>query len=126
MISSNEKAYVIRKRRNYSYSDMAMALGIKPQRYGLYERGELINKEADKVADILYTIDIGAYPLTLKEKLMVMRLRHGESLFAVCTPDVFWNFVSGQGFKKHSVYFNLIASMSKGLINPEECNGKKL
>lgn len=126
-ISSNEKAYVVRKRRNFSYSDMAKTLGVKPQRYGLYERGELVNRQADGIADILFTIETGAFPMTLREKLLVMRLRHGESLFAICPSGVFWNFISGQGFRKHSAYFNLIASMSAGLIKFEEMpNGNKL
>jgi transcriptional regulator with XRE-family HTH domain len=100
MLGINEKAYLIRIRKKKTKTDMARVLKMEPSRYSIFEKGELIDPVAGEIVTGIYNAFVYAKPLTLKEKMLILKLRRRD-LHLYISETVFWNLYSGMGWKKH-------------------------
>jgi hypothetical protein len=100
MLANNEKAYLIRIRKKKTKADMAKTLKMEPARYSVFEKGELIDPIAGEIVTGIYNAFVYAKPLTLKEKMLILKLRRRD-LHLYISETVFWNLYSGMGWKKH-------------------------
>lgn len=100
-LATNEKAYLIRIRKAKRKADMAKTLRMTPGLYASFEKGEAIAEhETATIIDGLYNAFINFKDITLKEKLLILKLRRRD-LHLYISETLFWNLYSGMGWKKH-------------------------
>lgn len=100
-LATNEKAYLLRIRKKKRKADMAKTLRILPALYSSFEKGEAIAEpETANIVEGLYNAFINFKDITLKEKLLILKLRRRD-LHLYISETMFWNLYSGMGWKKH-------------------------
>jgi hypothetical protein len=100
-LATNEKAYLIRIRKAKRKADMAKTLKILPALYSSFEKGEaIVETETANIVEGLYNAFINFKDITLKEKLLILKLRRRD-LHLYISETMFWNLYSGMGWKKH-------------------------
>lgn len=100
-LTTNEKAYLIRVRKGKRKADMAKTLRMTPGFYASFEKGEAIaESETANIVEGLYNAFINFKDITLKEKLLILKLRRRD-LHLYISETMFWNLYSGMGWKRH-------------------------